>query len=325
MSKQDPTRTAALRRRFESDVNRRFNWLIRQVRALIVREDAFGLNVRWKFLSNDAKLEQFRVWLSEQVDAGVLETSAEEPWTSQYISEGFDKGGARAFLDTRKANSVFQSPDFYEGTKAQFLEQAFGQPVALEKVKLLASRTFTNLSGITAAMDAAITQKLIDGMIRGDSPITVARAIAKEIEGIGRRRALTLARTEIIRAHAEGQLHALEQLGVEKLSVVVEWSTTGDDRVCPECFPLDGLVVSIKDAHGMLPRHPNCRCAWIPANVGEDSKTQLRTPAEARAALDKSIKAEGKGTLTERKRKSRWSGADFEPSPVPDPFITIED
>jgi 5-methylcytosine-specific restriction endonuclease McrA len=29
-------------------------------------------------------------------------------------------------------------------------------------------------------------------------------------------------------------------------------------------------VLSLDDAEGMIPRHPQCRCCWLPANVGED-------------------------------------------------------
>jgi len=34
--------------------------------------------------------------------------------------------------------------------------------------------------------------------------------------------------------------------------------------VCSECSDLEGNVYTIKEAHGMIPLHPNCRCAWKP-------------------------------------------------------------
>ena len=34
---------------------------------------------------------------------------------------------------------------------------------------------------------------------------------------------------------------------------------------CPICDSLDGVVFSIKDAQDVIPVHPDCRCAWLPA------------------------------------------------------------
>ena len=42
----------------------------------------------------------------------------------------------------------------------------------------------------------------------------------------------------------------------------------------------------------MLPRHPNCRCAWIPANVGEDGKDQTDDKKGITQAIQKSQESE---------------------------------
>jgi hypothetical protein len=120
-----------------------------------------------------------------------------------------------------------------------------------------------------------------------------------------------IARTEVIRAHAEGQLDALEELGVEELGVEVEWTVTEDSRLCPLCAALKGVVLTLDEAKGLLPRHPNCRCAFIPANVGEDEEGQLRSKSAIEKAIDKSIQAESpKRPLEEQRERSRWPGAD---------------
>lgn len=91
-----------------------------------------------------------------------------------------------------------------------------------------------------------------------------------------------------IRAHAEGQLDSFKTLGVEEVGVAVEWATANDDKVCPKCQSLEGIVLKIDEARGLLPRHPGCRCAWIPANVGEVSDAQTRTQAGVEEALEES-------------------------------------
>jgi SPP1 gp7 family putative phage head morphogenesis protein len=53
-------------------------------------------------------------------------------------------------------------------------------------------------------------------------------------------------------------------MGIKEVGVMVEWSTAGDDRVCEECESMEGKIMDIDDAHGMIPVHPNCRCAFIP-------------------------------------------------------------
>src|SRR5690606_33704519 len=84
----------------------------------------------------------------------------------------------------------------------------------------------------------------------------IARELNRQID-VGAKRAATIARTEIVRAHNEGALDALEELGVDEIGVMVEWSTAGDNRVCPLCRPLEGVILKTKEAHGMFPRHPN--------------------------------------------------------------------
>lgn len=91
-----------------------------------------------------------------------------------------------------------------------------------------------------------------------------------------------------IRAHAEGQLDSFKTLGVEEVGVAVEWATANDDKVCPKCQSLEGIVLKIDEARGLLPRHPNCRCAFLPANVGEVSDAQTRTQAGVEEALEES-------------------------------------
>ena len=81
-------------------------------------------------------------------------------------------------------------------------------------------------------------------------------------------------------------------MGVTKSGAAVEWLTAEDDRVCEMCAPLNGIVLTTKEARGLLPRHDECRCCWTPANVGEDTKGQKRTKAAIEEAIDKSVKAE---------------------------------
>lgn len=271
--RSDPTRTGRLRKKFERELRRRFAKLRLAVIKLIVSEDALGLedrrsnllpqanelaiNQRWRGLTNPDKIKEFKKWLETQIDTTILGAGDEAIW-AKYIEDGFRQGAGRSWDDViRKRAIPREAMGFIRGSRQQFLQSAFAQKVSVEKVKLLAGRTFTDLEGITQVMSKTMVRTLTDGLVRGQGPREIGRILADEVEGIGLNRATTLARTEIVRAHAEGQLQALEDLGVEEIGVAVEWSITDDDKVCELCEDLQGIVLKTSEAHGMLPRHPN--------------------------------------------------------------------
>lgn len=328
----DPTRTTLIRQRFVRDITRGFDRLKTAIVQLIEKEDAFGLksrqhtpgslvkNTRYQALTTPQQLTAFKQWVQGQIDSGILkgvDTGAKN-WMEQYIREAYEKGSGRSFDDYMiKYKDYYKDPQgpYYKGTKDEFLRSSFRRPAAVERVQLLASRAYTDLKGVTEVMSTQMNRVLTDGIIQGKSPREVARSLNKTVEGIGKNRASTIARTETIRAHADGQLETLKMLGVEEVGVMVEWSTASDNLVCELCSSLDGAVLRIKDASGLIPRHPNCRCAWLPAGIGED-KTGQKRGAEAKSAIDKSIKSEiptglrGKRSFTEQKARSRWMGAE---------------
>jgi len=333
---KDPSRTTTLRLKFMADMNKRFRRLKGDIIRLVVDEDAFGLrpdvplvlNTRWKFKTNAEKVALFRVWLKERTDAGILEVGeqfAAEPWTAKYVTSAYKKGMVRSYVQTH-AEALAESDAFFAGGKAQFLTEAFASPTAVQSIELVGTRAFNELQDITAQMSQQLSRELMDGITRGDGPRQIASRMNRKITGITKKRALPLARTEVIHAHAEGQLDGFQQLNIGKVLVQAEWSTAGDDRVCPQCLPLEGVVMSIKEARGLLPRHPNCRCAWIPADPVRKKPGQLRGKGSKSKAFRKSVKGQfinpktgklfksRKGlTPAEAKAASTWKGADIQP------------
>lgn len=247
-------------------------------------------NKSYEFHSDPAKIEAFQQWLRGQFNSILTGKNEEQLWKA-YIEAGFRKGAARAFDDTKRSEAARvvgkEGADFYRGSRDQFLRDSFNQPVSVDRVKLLAGRAFDDMENVTDDMSTRMSRTMADGLVRGDSPLDIAKELDDDLD-IGRTRALTVSRTEIIRAHAEGQLTALERMGVEDVGVAVEWSTTGDEKVCDLCSDLEGVVLKVSEAHGMLPRHPNCRCSFMPANVGEDDDDQVDTYAGVRDAVKES-------------------------------------
>lgn len=299
------------------------------------------INTRFKFNTDAGKLEEFRKWLAQRSQDLILSdpNTTKDDWWAKYTEEAYKQGQGRAFDDTNKPYARGYAADgstndFYKGTKHEFLSSSFNQPETVEKIQLLAGRTFSELKGMTDSMAQVLTRDLADGLARGDNPRTIADRLAKSLN-ISQIRAETIARTEIIRAHSEGAIDAMEKMGVEEVGVMVEWSTTEDMRVCPLCKPLDGMVLKISEARGMFPRHSNCRCSPIPAGVGEKSTKQKKSQKQIDAAIDESIEAEipkkdKDRTITEQKGISKWQGADAKiskdrPKSVLDGPLTTED
>lgn len=302
LANRDPSRTTTLRNSFVRDMTRRFKTVSRLITKAIVEEDVFGLRETntqtitvmatpgrraFDFPRSADKVSAFMEWLQRQIDNEILSVTnfrqvgsgVEGAWTNVYIQDSYKRGVTRARYQLQQAGFDVPSLSSTGGIAA-----SMGLPFHIDRVGLLFSRTFNELRGITAAMDQMISRVLAQGLADGLGPATLARHLNAVILGggadlgltdtLGRymnssRRATILARTEIIRAHAEAQLQEFKNWGVEGVNVKAEWVTAGDDRVCQQCASLEGSIFTLEKAQGMLPLHPQCRCAWIPYKVPE--------------------------------------------------------
>lgn len=277
--KVDPTQTLTLRKGFERDFIRRFRKLKGLINDAIIVRDGFGLKSNIKIndkefaFSRDAdKVSAFMEWLGTQNNNQILtripgvsiSKAAEGAWTRVYIESAYKRGIQQAGQQLRKQGVTVEM---------SWVDNAFFRPVHADRAGLLYTRAFQDLKGITDEMDKVISRILTQGIIDGRSPRELARLINKKVDSIGIRRSRAIARTEIVAAHAEASLNAFEEAGVEGVSAEVEFSTAGDDRVCPDCEALNGKIFTIQESRGIIPVHVNCRCAWLP--VVEDPKGKV--------------------------------------------------
>lgn len=187
-----------------------------------------------------------------------MASSAASSWANIYIDTAYQKGIRDAYA--------------YMGlTPPGGLSAAFGMPIHADRVGLIYTRNYAALEGITSSMDQRISRILAQGIAEGRSPNDIAGDIEDQVD-IGITRARTLARSEIMSAHAEASLNSFREAGIEGVSVLAEFATAEDDAVCPECEDLEGKEFNLDEAEGMIPVHPNCRCTFIPVvqDVEED-------------------------------------------------------
>jgi SPP1 gp7 family putative phage head morphogenesis protein len=105
---------------------------------------------------------------------------------------------------------------------------------------------------------------MLDRVITGDGggDFGIVDSLGRRIPS--RRRAEILARTETIRAHHAANMGEYRAAGALGITVLAEHLTAGDDRVCPQCAPLQGKRYELDEAEYMIPVHPQCRCVAIP-------------------------------------------------------------
>jgi SPP1 gp7 family putative phage head morphogenesis protein len=315
----DPTRLFSLRRRFVGEMSRRFDALASAIRVLIIGENVFGLtdepafnplslNTRWSFDTNPEKVKKFQAWLKEQVDAGILISSnPDKPWTGEFVESAYKTAVNRTYSETHKdmGSKLGMTAD-------EFAQEAFSSNAAVAQIKHLYERSYSGLVSVTKSMERRVSETLAQGFADGLGAREIARTLTRDV-GMEKRSALRVARTELTYAYAEGQLDGFEAIGVQELGVLTEWLTTGDDRVCPTCAALNKSVYTIDEARGLIPRHPNCRCAWVP-NLDPSDK-QLKMLAKTKKQLSKSVGLERpRLSLEEARARSTWKGADLSPS-----------
>lgn len=289
----DPTGLTAPRRRWERDAVRRFTELKKAIRAAVVDLDVLGLKrpgnaqaanflrtfpgrtttrdavalpAPGAFAYNRAssKVASFMEWLDDAEREGILEImtgtplemAASSSWQNVYIDTAYQKGMRDAY--GRVA-----------GGAGRTVAGGFHQPVHADAAGLIYTRAYNSLVGVTDTMDAQISRVLAQGILEGRGAMDVARSLEDRVDAIGITRARVIARSEMTAAYAEATLNSYEEMGVEGVEVEAEFATAGDEDVCPECEDLEGKVYSIEESRGVIPVHPNCRCAWLPV-VGDN-------------------------------------------------------
>lgn len=286
--KVDPTRLTTLRRTLLSQVRRRFNVLRRKLRIGLFTDEAgeraFGQS------DTARRVERFQDLVGHEMLGTVLESQ----WWKPFVQKAYQKALGRSYREVKRPST--KDVQSFVGGQAQFLQMLNAAPNARQQMELLSLRFESELKGATAVMAQQIARELLDGLGRGAPTSEIADAISRRV-GVTSARAETIARTEVTRAHAEGQLDALEALGVQKVDVAAEWVNGGTP--CERCQPMVGAVLSVHEARNLIPRHPNCQCAYRP--ITADSKKELgKTPKKllTRSARE-SVKSEsGKGSTS---------------------------
>jgi SPP1 gp7 family putative phage head morphogenesis protein len=154
---------------------------------------------------------------------------------------------------------VMGMPDSYWDAWKPGYDQAATQAVD-GGMRALLDKADITIQGLTDTSIDRIGNTIADGLSKGDSYETTAKAVREVVEDP--KRAEVIANTEYARAMTTASLETYQQNGVEKL----EWLAEGD--ACPECeenAAASPIAMGDEWPNGDVPVHPNCRCAIAPA------------------------------------------------------------
>jgi SPP1 gp7 family putative phage head morphogenesis protein len=193
-----------------------------------------------------AELNQYSRWAADQIETEqqrMLELGLKS--ASDLVEAGYlDAGVARAAFNLLPADAVgFQIGLTGEGTPLyQLLQAAYPEMV-----------------------DQA-TAALVTGIAEGAPVQEIARSLVAlwgEHAGMPLLRALTIARTETLRAYRAANASQMQAAGIR--SYIRRCALS--DRTCPACLALDGKEYPTDE---MFLSHPNCRCVLSPKIPGID-------------------------------------------------------
>jgi len=277
---RDPTQTTMLRKRFAEWLRGRYD----DIRAALLRgvrdRDILGIAPEGitpdmsdtdsrvsvppdlSNLSPDGKIERLSQWLEDALQTHLLDRGDQD--IRRFARQAYKSGLRQA--DTKLAAGgapidglIVGMPDARDDA-----DSVLARELHQEELGVIEQRVFTELEGINDATAQQIERELIEGIQNGENPREIARRMSDRIEKIGKTRATTMARTEIVNANNVGALERYDEAGVGDFEIAAEYLTAEDSRVCPICKPWNGEIISKSEALALLPQHPNCRCSVAP-------------------------------------------------------------
>ena len=141
---------------------------------------------------------------------------------------------------------------------------------------------------------------LTQSMILGEGIPEITDRIQRGIE-TSRYNAERIARTETKRVTYVAHNDAYEDMGVNELKYRV--ANGGDHRVCSTCMADNGTIYK-RGEEPTLPRHPNCRCVYIPVvsdEFGENELNELTGSVRGAENYEKWREAEAEKQKNEHK------------------------
>lgn len=144
------------------------------------------------------------------------------------------------------------------------------EPVNDEVISLIRNQQTEYYDNLTMAQSKRVNQIIKKGFDDGLTDEKIAEQIESSIKEISSKRALRIARTEVVKTHTIGQVETMHQAGIEYYNYI----TSNDSKVSKICKKHQGpkgreriynvaMAGSLDNPLPVLNSHPNCRCAAV--------------------------------------------------------------
>lgn len=189
----------------------------------------------------------------------------------------------------QRAVTIQAARDFL-GLMDEMGVQAAIDEIAIARIggSLLPGAPVANL--FAALPEIAVEQArraLFVGVALGDNPRKIGAAVRRGT-GITKSRALTIARTETLRAYRGSMRERMRDPAVRGSIEGWVWTSARDRRTCAVCWAMHGQVFPLEQAMGT---HPNCRCSQAPlarrtqVPIGDGPREFERLPARSQREI----------------------------------------
>lgn len=203
------------------------------------------INIAW--LQEANRLETIKKMISGQMSHfGALSQTVVGQMQQTGVKLGLD--AALAQLDASKPPSV----DWSFGVPSP---KAISNIVGATQAGSPLADLFAGFGQEAATNAAGVLHRAI---ILGDNPRAIAGQMQQAL-GVSHARALTIARTEMLRAYRDAAMETYR--ANDDVVGGWIWSAALSARTCPACLAMNGTKHPLSEQFGS---HPNCRCAPIP-------------------------------------------------------------
>lgn len=278
--RRDPTRSGGVRSHGRALVNRRVFELHTNLRTNLQEHDVFGLRTTEQpasilsWLENNAQ----KLGRAEPMLQTLVERALATPpdWLRGVINVAVDRGVAQALGELQNPNPQIDPSEVSD----------------FHTVK-----TVNEVQGISWETRRRLLRHIGKALEGRQRPAELMREVRLSLEKVTRRRLILLVNTAVVGALNAGKLLAYRENGVARVGIEPEWLptnvarkhhrvadhhyhrrvsiwrdaelvnvlTAGDDDVCEDCEDIAGDgPYTLEEAQGLIPAHPNCRCAFVP-------------------------------------------------------------
>ena len=297
---RDPTRSQGLRRSGRAVVNRKVFELHRQFRETLQERDLVGLRQRNEVPSTFigfVESSSNRVDRSEAMVRQIVQHVLDSDWLHELIRRAVQKGveqvGQELKVDIADidANDVamFQSAaatlevDGIAGETVRRVMRGVVMAIELQwRPEVLMRELRVMLEKITRRrLSLLVNTSVVKGVNGGKLYGYRANGIKQVgidpewLPHIHSRDSVVLHDKVVAKKHKTQRLTASQQRRREarerkmerELGGGVEVLTAEDDKVCEDCQDISaGGPYDLDEARGLIPAHPNCRCAFVPVD-----------------------------------------------------------